>query len=75
MIDSSLLTPLGRLIRGARLRMDLTLEEASGRLGITRERFSEYELGRRVPRLKRSIAIAEFLGIPVDEFLQKRGKR
>ena len=74
MIDSTKLTPLGRLIRGARLRMDLTLEEVSTRLGITRERFSEYELGRRVPRTKRAIAIAEFLGIPVNEFLQKRGQ-
>jgi transcriptional regulator with XRE-family HTH domain len=55
--------------------MDLTLEEVSTRLGITRERFSEYELGKRVPRPARAIAIAEFLGIPVNEFLQKRGQR
>lgn len=74
MIDSTKLTPLGRLIRGARLRMDLTLEEVSCRLGIGLNRLAEYEHGTRVPRLKRAIVLAEFYGIPVQTFLEKRGK-
>jgi len=74
MIDSSLLTPLGRLIRGARLRMDITLEEASLKLGIGINRLAEYEHGTRVPRIKRAIVLAEFYGIPVQTFLEKRGK-
>ncbi len=72
MIDSALLTPFGRLIRSARLQRDLTLKDACQAMGMnTLQRLYEYEMGLKIPGRRRGLMMAEFYGIPLQEFFDK----
>ena len=71
MINSDLLTPFGRLIRSARLQRDLTIAKASQEMGITANKLAHYESGHRIPGRQRSMVIAKFYGIPLEEFFGK----
>jgi len=73
MIDSTKLTPLGRLLRSARLHKDLTLKEAAEAMGIRHDRLAEYERGAKVPNVNRAVIMAKVLGISPDEFFEKLG--
>lgn len=62
-------TPIGQLIRQARLAAGLTLEDVSARVGITPGALSHIESGRRLPYPQNAARIAEVLSLSVEEIL------
>jgi transcriptional regulator with XRE-family HTH domain len=62
-------TRLGQLIRDARHRAGLTLEDVADRVGVTPGALSHIESGRRLPNSSNAVAIADALGIPREEML------
>lgn len=71
MIDSAKLPPVGGLLRGARLRMDLTLKDASGKLGIHMLLLRQYEVGERYPSHKAVRRLATFYGLTLKEVYER----
>jgi len=62
-------TPIGQLIRQARLAAGLTLEDVSARVGITPGALSHIESGRRLPYPQNAARIAEVLSLSAEEIL------
>lgn len=71
MRDSDQLTPFGQLLRSARLQRDLTMKKAGEGMGMIEQRVYDYECGRRIPGKTRSLIMAKFYGIPLEEFFAK----
>ena len=71
MIDSDDLTPLGRLLRGARLTRDLNLAQASMGMGMRTTTLGRYERGENVPEVANMRKLASFYGIPMKEIFDK----
>lgn len=67
---SPVATQLGQLIRDARHRSGLTLEDVAEKVGVTPGALSHIESGRRLPNPSNAVAIAEILGVPTEEILQ-----
>ncbi len=67
---STLATELGQLIRLARHRSGLTLEDVAEKVGITPGALSHIESGRRLPQAYNAVAIAEVLNVPREEMLR-----
>jgi transcriptional regulator with XRE-family HTH domain len=63
-------TELGQLIRLARHRSGLTLEDVAEKVGITPGALSHIESGRRLPQAYNAVAIAEVLNVPREEMLR-----
>jgi len=63
---------MGRRITSARMALDLSQCQLAARLGITRSRLSKWELGRHAPNLRQLLAIADALGLSLDELLRER---
>lgn len=62
-------TPIGQIIRQARLAAGLTLEDVATRVGVTPGALSHIESGRRLPYPQNAARIAEVLGLPAEEIL------
>ena len=56
-------TQIGIMIRLARHKMGLTLEDVAARVGVTPGALSHIESGRRLPNSKNAVLIGEVLGI------------
>lgn len=59
---------LGVLLRDARLANRKTQEECAEALGISKERFEQFELGEESPSLPELEVIAFYLEVPLDHF-------
>ena len=59
-------------MRRARLDAGLTQSELSQRSGVSEVAISSYELGTRTPRLPKLAALADALGLPLDEYVGRR---
>ncbi len=62
-------TRLGEMIRHARKRAGLRLEDVADQVGVTPGALSHIESGRRLPHPHNAVLIAEVLGIPSEELL------
>jgi transcriptional regulator with XRE-family HTH domain len=62
-------TRLGEMIRHARKRAGLRLEDVADQVGVTPGALSHIESGRRLPQPHNAVLIAEVLGIPSEELL------
>lgn len=62
-------TPIGDMIRQARLAAGLTLEDVSDRVGVTPGALSHIESGRRLPYPQNAARIAEVLSLNAEEVL------
>jgi transcriptional regulator with XRE-family HTH domain len=62
---------IGTMLRKARLELDLGQAELAKRIGISKRRLSQYELGERPIPLVELEAMAETLDIPVSDFLDE----
>lgn len=62
-------TYLGQIIRHARKRAGLRLEDVAELVGVTAGALSHIESGRRLPSPQNAVLIAEALGIPSEELL------
>lgn len=60
---------IGQAIRQLRERRDMTLEQLALAAGFDAGNLSRIELGRQQPSLKRLIALAEALDIPVSDIV------
>lgn len=58
----------GVLLRHARLRAGVSQMWVAWKLGVARERVSEIENGKTVPKLWNLSRFGGLFGIPVDEF-------
>ena len=56
-------------LKEKRLEKDMTQEELASRLGIKRQRLSNYEIGSREPNIETLKALAKALECTVDELL------
>lgn len=59
---------IGDKIRFLRNAKKLTQEEAAFKVGMTRQSISNYECGRRTPRIKDLQKIANFYGVGIEYF-------
>lgn len=59
---------LGVLIRDARMANRKTLQECAEALGISSERFEQYEMGEESPSLPELEILAFYLEVPLDHF-------
>ena len=71
MRTSETLSPLGQLLRSARLSMDLTLENVGDLIDVNFRRIAEYEMGIRRPSMRRCIKLANVLGIPFADIMTR----
>ncbi len=62
-------TPIGDMIRDARLAAGLTLEDVASQVGVTAGALSHIESGRRLPYPQNAARIAEVLDLPAEEIL------
>jgi transcriptional regulator with XRE-family HTH domain len=62
-------TRIGFIIRDARTKAQLTLEQVADKVGVTPGALSHIESGRRLPSPRNAMMIAQVLGIPDDEIL------
>lgn len=62
-------TPVGDMIRQARLQAGLTLEDVASQVGVTPGALSHIEGGRRLPYPQNAARIAEVLGLSAEEIL------
>ncbi len=62
-------TKVGWMIRAARKRLGLTLEDVAGQVGVTPGALSHIESGRRLPNPSNTLRIAEVLGIEPRELM------
>lgn len=62
-------TVLGELIRDARKRAGLRLEDVAEEVGVTAGALSHIESGRRLPNPHNAVRIAEVLGMPSEDVL------
>src|SRR5660398_168667 len=63
------LSTLGRRVRHFRAAAGLTLEQLGADVGVAASQLSLIENGRREPRLSLLSAIADRLGVPLQEVL------
>lgn len=56
-------------IRKARKYAKLTQTQLAEKLGVFKQNISQYETGKRNPKLKRLKEIAEICNVPIDFFL------
>lgn len=61
--------PLGKLVREARLDLEMSQEEVSEGLGITPQVYGRIERGLVQPRLKTLRALCELLSLSADPLL------
>ena len=57
-------------LRELRNKLNLTQKEVAEKLGIKRERYTQYEMGKRVPRGEMLIQIANFYNVTTDFLLE-----
>lgn len=62
-------TPVGDMIRQARLQAGLTLDDVASQVGVTPGALSHIESGRRLPYPQNAARIAEVLGLSAEEIL------
>ena len=62
-------TRLGSMIRLARKKAGLRLEDVAEQVGVTAGALSHIESGRRLPNPQNAVLIAEVLGIPSEDLL------
>jgi transcriptional regulator with XRE-family HTH domain len=62
-------TPIGDMIRQARLSAGFTLEDVASQVGVTPGALSHIESGRRLPYPQNAARIAEVLDLPAEEIL------
>jgi transcriptional regulator with XRE-family HTH domain len=62
-------TPIGDMIRRARVAAGLTLEDVATRVGVTPGALSHIESGRRLPYPQNAARIAEVLSLDAEEIL------
>ncbi|TDB36930.1 MAG: XRE family transcriptional regulator [Actinobacteria bacterium] len=62
-------TPVGDMIRQARLQAGFTLEDVASQVGVTPGALSHIESGRRLPYPQNAARIAEVLNLPAEEIL------
>ena len=60
-------TTFASRLRFFRERARLTQKELAGKLGVALITVSQYETGAREPNFEKTIAIADFFDIPLDE--------
>ena len=58
-------------LRFLRINLDLTQRELSEKIGISRERYNQYETGRRNPDFETLKIIAIFFNVTTDYLLGK----
>ena len=63
-------TALGKRIKAAREKKDMTQEELSAAVDYSVDHMSVIERGVKAPRLDKLVAIANVLGVGTDELLQ-----
>ncbi len=62
-------TPIGAMIRDARLRTGKTLDDVATQVGVTPGALSHIESGRRLPYPQNAARIAEVLGLSAEEVM------
>lgn len=62
---------LGGLIEGARIHTEKSVEDCAEAMGIPSSDFEAYETGEKAPSLPELEALAYFLDIPIDHFLNR----
>lgn len=55
---------MNTILKEWRLQLDLTQQEVADKMGVTRETYSSYEQGRRIPSTYSLFEMEEVLGIP-----------
>jgi len=63
---------LGSIIRDWRLCEEASQTALAKQLGISKQLFSEYERGSKLPSLQKTLEIAATLGAPPEEWLRVR---
>lgn len=63
----------GNFIKERRLKMGLTQEEISKRLGISQVAYGRYELGLREPKFSLIVKISEVLDFKPGDFFDRYG--
>lgn len=61
----------GERVKFARLYNGLTVDELAGKINISAQAESQYELGKITPQFDKLIALSEVLNFPIDFFLQQ----
>ncbi len=68
----AVLRDVGRLVQQARVRADLTQEEAASRAGIDYKRWQRLEKGEVNPTLRTLVRVAAALGLPFWDLVKKK---
>lgn len=55
---------MNTMLKEWRLRLALTQQEVADMMGVTRETYSSYEQGRRIPSTYSLFELEEVLGVP-----------
>ena len=61
---------MGEAIRALRTAANMTVTELAKKSGIKSRVIRSWERGERVPRVDRAKAVADALGVPVDQILK-----
>ena len=61
---------MGEAIRALRAAANMTVAELAKKSGIKSRVIRSWERGERVPRVDRAKAVADALGVPVDQILK-----
>ena len=61
---------MGEAIRALRTAASMTVAELARKSGIKSRVIRSWERGERVPRVDRAKAVADALGVPVDQILK-----
>ena len=60
---------IGKRIRAARTRAELTLEQLADKLDVTRQAVEQWELGQTRPRADKQRRLADVLGMELTELI------
>ena len=60
---------MNELLRKLRLEAGLTQEDLAGKIGLTRSAYTMIENGDRTPSLRTAKALADTLGVTVDQLI------
>jgi Zn-dependent peptidase ImmA (M78 family)/DNA-binding XRE family transcriptional regulator len=66
---------IGRRLRAARLRADVSQAELAARLAVTQTAVSYWEAGRRLPGIDDLMKVARFLDVPLTDLLPSDSDR
>lgn len=62
---------IGERIRDARIRLDLTQEELSKKVGVTKSAIANYENGVSTPKIETLYALMEALGVDANYLYER----